>query len=541
MSPIRLRNNPVRLGIAALGMASVLTMGPPAWAQINVDELNPANIYDTGGLQPGMDGLGSDLWQGTTSPRATRLINAADINANGTARYLIRTALLSGGVPPRTDDNLEREAYTKARFSAVLGFRDLAAFDQLLNHAGIGQNNPTFSKIFVERALLGGDILAACALSDAHIIERKAPYWAKLRAFCHVVRGEIPAAELTADLLSRSNHVDKPFFDMLGKLTGSRPNIKISTVTAPLQIAMLDEIRKTDGLDVKNLPGILSARTALGTQQPPDDRLAALLASVHILSAEQVRNILGALAASPLESLDNIDHTKAWNAQKWGQVYLALGSSNDMNYSAQLVTLLLEQADKGGVLLPISRALEPQISSIPADILAKHNAGVYARLAVDKRDTIMLRSLFLALKDDDPLRARIALASDALGGGFLHGDLGVDIETRLTNKSTRERAVRDSYIAVALGANLSDMAIGVLSNAKLKGAVVDPGDLLSLQAAARRGAKAELALRTAKVFGAIPPGEMRADGFAAILSAMTSAGMNDMAGRLAAQDLLNYD
>jgi len=101
--------------------------------------------------------------------------------------------------------------------------------------------------------------------------------------------------------------------------------------------------------------------------------------------------------------------------------------------------------------------------------------------------------------------------------------------------------VRDSYIAVALGANLSDTAIGILSSTTLKGKVVNPGDLLSLQVAARRGAKAELALRAAKIFGEIPPGKMRSDSFGAILSAMTNAGMHDMAGRLAAQDLLNYD
>ena len=76
---------------------------------------------------------------------------------------------------------------------------------------------------------------------------------------------------------------------------------------------------------------------------------------------------------------------------------------------------------------------------------------------------------------------------------------------------------------------------------KLKGAAVNPGDLLSLHETSRRGAKAELALRLAKIFSEIPPGQMRADSFAAILSAMTNAGMNGMAEQLAAQDLLNYD
>ena len=195
----------------ALNMVCIFILGTSVHAQINIGELNPANAYDTGVLQPGAGGLDSTLWQGTTAARAAKLINETDTNAtnpnaNSAARDLILAALLSGGVPPRSDDSLEHEAYRKAQLSTVLELGDLAAFDQLVSGAGISQNNPAFTKIFVVRALLGDDTHTACALGDTHSIERKAPYWAKLRAFCHVVRSEIPAAELTADLLSRSGH-----------------------------------------------------------------------------------------------------------------------------------------------------------------------------------------------------------------------------------------------------------------------------------------------------------------------------------------------
>jgi len=309
---------------------------------------------------------------------------------------------------------------------------------------------------------------------------------------------------------------------------------------------MLGEVRKTGKLNSKLLPDILSAKLALDLEQPANDRLAAMQASAHLLSPQHIRTVLSALAIPPMENLDKIDSTEIWTAQNWGEAYLALngnpggnpGGNPNMDMQANLLASLLVQANKNGVLLPIARALESEILSIPVETRAKYKADVFASLAVHKRDIGTLRALYLALSDDDPLRSRIALASDALGGGFLLGDLGVDIETRLAEPTTQARAVRDSYIAVALGANLSDAARDVLVQTKLKGRAVNPGDILSLQETARRGAKAELALRAAKIFGEIAPDKMRPDSFAAILSAMTGAGMNNMAGQLAAQDFL---
>jgi len=542
-----------RATVLAITCVCVLTF--PARAQINIDELTPAGAYDAGVVQPGLHTLGGNLWQNTTALQATKLINAADTNAadtkvKGTARLLIQMALLSSGVPPRPVDSSEREIYNKARLSALLKLRDLTAFDQIFSRADIRKNNPVFNKIIVERALLGGDTNTACTLNDTLLIDRKAPYWAKLRAFCHFVRGEIPAAELTADLLARAGYDDKIFFALLDKLTGRRFDIKISNITTPLRIAMLSEILKSNKLDKKSFPDILLAKIALDMKTSPDDRLFALLGSAHILSLEQIRTVLGGLANAPVKNRKapiNHDSQAVWNAQKWGEVYQMLDSNHDLNGVANAAGALLTQAQQKGILLPIARALETKISAIPAEYKAKNNVYIFARIAVHNRDTDTLGALFLALKEDNPLRGRIALASDALGGGFLHGELGIDIETRLADKATRARAVRDSYIAAALGANLSDMATQVLARAKLEGQAANlgdsgnSGDLLALHAAARRGAKAELALLAAKIFTEIPPGKMRADNFAAILSAMMSAGMTGTAGHLAALDMLGHD
>ena len=534
----------MRVRKAALVFCAALLLSGTAYAQINTELLSDAQAYDVGALQTGgfASGFDSALWQGVSAQQATALIEKIDVDASRSARELIRAALLSGGVPPQAGDGPERETYMAARLSAVLGLGDLAAFDRIAEQSGINRASPVFTKIFTERALTGGDISSACAITDNVTIERKSPYWAKLRAFCHVVRNEIPAAELTSDLLARSGHKDKTFFDLLGKLTGTRPEIKVDSLNAPLQIAMYREIFKAETIELKKLPVTISAAIAMDTKQSPDDRLEALFAASSTLSTEQIRAALGSLADGPPTSAEQLAE-KDWDAGVWGGAYIALTNSNDINDSAALAGAILAQADKQNLLAIYARALETETGIIPVDVQAKYYAGTFTQAAVMRGDINTLRGIFQALDSDNPLRGRIALASDALGNGFMLGELGVDIETRLAltdkkDNKAQARAVRDTYIAVAMGANLSDTAEQVLRGAKLKGSTVRPGALLALHAAARRGSKAETALRAAPMIEGKP---LRADDFATLLTAMTNAGMHEQAGKLAALDILRND
>lgn len=544
MSQIRLRNNIVMLknkvlGKTVLAFSAALLLSGTAHAQINIDQLNAASAYDAGAIQSG--GLDSALWQGVSATQATALIENIDTSSSGSARDLIRAALLSGGVPPQASGRLEREAYTVARLSAVLGLGDLSAFDSMVEPLlGVNRTSSAFTKVIAERALLGGDTQSACGITDENTVDRKSPYWAKMRAFCHVVRDEMPAAELTVDLLTRSDHKDDSFFSLLGTLTTpKKTNFAPDVVKTPLDTALARLLYAKKQISPKVLPPVLSAAIAADTNQEPDIRLAALLASAHVLSTDQIRSVLGGLSEAPLASAEQLA-SKNWDAKIWGGAYLALTSSNDMNNTAALAGALMAQADRHGLLAEFARALETETGFIPADFQAKSSGNIFTRTAVLRGDTGALRNLFQALEADDPLRGRIALASDALGNGFMLGELGVDIETRLAltdkkDSKAQARAVRDSYIAVAMGANLSQSAEAVLRKARLKGSTIRPGALLALQDAARRGSKAEVALRVAPMIDGKP---LRADAFAAVLAAMVSVGMHEQAGQLAALDIL---
>ena len=536
--------------ILSVASGLVLVAGA-ANAQISIDQMAPASAYDAGVLQASDGGLDSALWQGVSAVRATALIENIDTNAKGFARDLIRSALLSGGVPPQANNNAEREAYLAARLNAILKLGDLEGFDTIAAQSGLNPNSPIFKKASVERALFGGDKTRVCTLTDTVTTERKLPYWAKLRAYCHYTRGEIPAAELTADLLGRSGHKDKAFFALLGKLTGSRPELTTIKLITPLDIAMLREVKAADkteisDIEIKSAPPAFYMNLVRDETQPANYRLSVLLQAAPAMKPQDIGMVLGGLADAPTQ-LDKLP--EKWDVVTWGGAFLALRQSQDMEISAGLISAILKHSDHYHLFPEISRALEAEINVIPIEIQAKTDPETFARAAVVRKDTNTLRGLFQAIEKDNPARGRIALASDALGNGFVLGDLGVDIETRLaltgkSNAHKKARAVRDTFIAIAMGANLSDTAEQVLRKTKLKGHKINPGVLLALQSAAKRGGKAEIALRAGAIWSLednIFTGGYRSDDMAAFLSALTSAGMYGQAGQLAAYDILSYD
>jgi hypothetical protein len=400
-------------------------------------------------------------------------------------------------------------------------------------------------QIFTERALLAGHTDKACGFADSVTTDRALPYWAKIRAYCHFIRGEIPAAELTADLLKRSDHKDGAFFALLGHLTGSitkKPSM--SLITSPLNIAMARDIliAAEKGIyKTAELPAILAADIARNGNFDGKERLIALKSSADILSADHVRNVLAGFGGIVVDSGINPADVDDWSASHWGQAFIDLKSNNDMAVRAQIAAQMLARAEKAGMLTPMTKALEQDINFIPASLQASADPLIFAKLAVMNNDLGALGSLYQSLPQADERRGRIALASDALGGGFTQAALGIDIETRLAlSGSTQRRAIRDTFIAVALGANMSEEAADVLEGKQTQSGLSLPeGSLLALQAATRRSSKAEAALRAATIIGDKPLTSIRDEDLAMILNAFREAGMYQTAGRLAAQEFLS--
>ncbi len=535
-----LKNNLLRHVLFRSLLLGAVWVTSPSYAQIIIDDMAPASAYEAGILDDSQGALASDLWQGISAKRAAKLLQGIRPDAQGFAREMQKRALYSGGVPPQSANTKEYELWLSERLHGVLKLGDVQAFDKLLAKTSISPDNPSFAKLFVRRALIAGETEKACVIGDKNTAARSENYWVKLRAFCHAIRGEMSAAETTSDILARSDYKDKTFFMLLNSLGGIDIDLdKIKPNTA-LKIAMMREVIKKQGLKSlpKNLPPILAANIALDSEAPPDFRLNALFKSANILTAEQIRNIMSGLADGEAEKIDLAKQgDKKWDYKIWAQAWREINDIGVYEPNTDLIMAMLKQADRQGVFMPFVQAMQNQLAFIQLDEQVK-NPEIFARIYVNKRDLAGLRALYLALKEDDKWRGRIALASDALGGGFNFGGLGVDIETRLKDKKSRARAVRDVYLAVALGAKLSSQAEDILLKTSLKAHSANPGALLALAQAAESRAKAETLLRAALIFQNTPPDNMRADDLARMIKALISIGQNDLAAQIAAQDFI---
>ncbi|HHL43344.1 MAG TPA: hypothetical protein ENJ42_07000 [Hellea balneolensis] len=528
--------------VLGLGLAAIPALS--ASAQIQIDRLDPAARYDIGVLEPGKGALSPDLWNGTDAVRAQRLVENIDTNASAAALSLARTVLLSGGTPPVSDTDIALGFYQKARLAKILQMESLETFDQIANRSSIYTRSKTGLSLRADRALLAGDAAGVCGLiRDLDPEERMQPYWAKVRAYCHFTNNEIPAMELTADLLKRTGHKDPGFFALLGVLSGSRTKpVKTLLIKTPLHMALAMRIQDEKDLSGA-LPPRLLAQKATRSDLEPDARLKALLAGAHYLSREQIANVLAALAPGALENPSLLDGDNPWDASQWGGAYLALRQSRDIAMSAQWLGRLLGEADRRGVLRDFAPVFASDLSMIPALYQAENGAKTFAKIAVLNHDTGALRGLHQELAPEDPLRGRIALASDALGNGFLLSELGSDIETRLQQDGVEQsRAIRDTYLAVAMGAKLGEPAFSVIKSVStLKGKRAHPADLLALGATTRQGAKAESLLVAAAILADKSLRQTQVADLATIIKDLSDAGLSEQAGVLAAEDFLGID
>jgi hypothetical protein len=166
----------------------------------------------------------------------------------------------------------------------------------------------------------------------------------------------------------------------------------------------------------------------------------------------------------------------------------------------------------------------------PAD-MASVNLPLFARHAVVTRDIGLMQALFGAT-DDQSTRERLALASDAMGGGFYGRDLGEGLETALADDALG--AVDDVLMALALGSNLTDSVETVLNTTKRSGQT--DMNWFAIDHAVDRRARAESLLRFSTMIAA-----RQADDpwtLYRTIRGLRAVGFPETAGQLAAYEFL---
>ena len=518
-----------------MAIAPMMTPMTVSAQAIETGQLGAAQAYDAGVIDIQSGGLDAALWQGTSSEMAVHLLEKIPSNSqNDLVQDLMEAVVFSAGVPPQGSDS----RYDQMRLKAVMQLGDKDALDNIASRNLDIARDPA---VRADLALAGGDVAGACTIADNITEGRGEPVWAKLRAFCHIERGEASAAELTTELLQNTGHEDTVFFALMKVLTGASKDLPSTrNLSDPLHLAMAQKAGGASGQG-----GTASA--ALDEKASSFSRLNAVFKQANDLTDAEISAIFSQIAYNDdnLAGGSNFEYTsfdlesaKADpTARGMAQLFQLATASGDASSSAQAMALVLERADKDGTFIRFAELFQPNIAIIPASVQAETNLKLFARAAIKRGDIGALQGFYTSMEEGAD-KARIALVADALGNGFNLGTLGKDIESRLEGAgSEKRRAIRDTFIAVAMGARLSgDAGIALEGKTNGIGSAIAAGDLLALDAAAKAGSRAETALRAAIIIEKSPLDDRS---LAAVIEALSVAGLPQFSSRLAAEDFLS--
>lgn len=528
----------------ALLLSTTLLCGGAVAAQsIEVGQLGAAQDFDAGVIDFNSGGLDPALWQGTSAKMATHLLQKAPLTSTDPViKDMIRAVVLTAGVPPEGTD----AGYAKARLRSVMALNDPEALQNLAARSPDVVADPA---VRADLALAVGETDNACVMADSITEGRGTPMWARLRAFCHVKRGEIPAAELTARLLKGSDYQDKVFFELLDRLTGASSGTEVLDVSAdPLYAAMAGEIAAKSPAPfaaTASMTPMQAMAVAKDAQASSNARLEAVFRADKLLDDATIVSILNGVIYDRVDvsalagaSEFTVETAKADPTGKgFAQLFALAKQGGDPALTATAAAEVLRRAEKKGAFSRFAQLLENEMAFMPAEAKAKAGLKTFAKAAVLRNDIGALQALHGALSETPSAQARIALAADALGNGFRMGDLGRDIEARLDDSAQRSGALRDAYIALALGSTLSDSGAMALEGARRgTGRSLTAGDIAALHAAAKSSSRGETALRAAI---ALDGRTLDGPSMAAVIEALMDAQLAQFAGQLAALDYLS--
>lgn len=516
------------LGTIVFALMSV----SPAVAQIiEQGQLDAPTSYSAGVLNAGNGGLDSDLWQSTSAEIATTLISKAPIESNDPLiKDMLRAVLLSSAVPPQ-GTNEALGAYETAKLTAIASIAEPEALQLLIERSGASARTP---KLQAEFALRKKDIETACGLSDTITEGRSDIFWSRLRTLCHLQRGELAAAELTADLLRSKGYDDMQYFQLVRALSGVSNNLPTAkSLTDPINAILYD-------LAAVKLNAARPGQ-AFDVNAPPELRLAALLKFSDVLTQDQIIQGFSELAIDPDNILASsiLDFGRAeadLSSRGTAQLFLLSRAKGNPDLAVRAFSSLLKRIAEPAARRHLFLIVKDSVPNWSPDVMVASDLAFYASMAVQDEDIALLQSLYRASYDDFH-KARIALAADALGNGFLLEPMGRDIDRRLAMPDNKH-AKRDALLALSLGAIMSDTALQVLPNTDFEQrTVISEGDRAVLKANAKAGQTAQLLLRLATLLAY--EDSIDTPSLALAVTTLQEAGLSSYAGRLAARDFLS--
>ena len=303
---------------------------------IRMDELAPiAPQTDAVGT---IDGLGPDLWRGTSRAMVTAYLPRLPLPSSSPAvRGLADKLLLTSGAMPPAAPGAVSESLLSLRLDRLKAMGDVDNFVALAR-AITNTNDEVSARARVEAAFLSGDDGTACAEVSApnRPASFSGEFWTHAATVCDLITGRTGQVQLALDVIGeQGGPADAPFTVLLRSALGDRTPVANLAGVGPIEAALL--------------------RVSKAEVTP------AALANASALALRTVALGGGALPVR-LEAAEKAEALGAISPAKLGEVYAAVQFKPDELANA------LTQA--GNDLSPRGRALffkaNQQAQAVPA-------------------------------------------------------------------------------------------------------------------------------------------------------------------------------
>lgn len=498
-----------------------------AFAQnIEVLELETAQIYDPGVSDAVTDRMDANLWRGTSALTAISLINKIPTKTSSKlGGKLIRAAILSGGIPPEG----QRIKYVSARLRYVMKMHDKAALKTLM--AGYA-DYVHLPKTRVEYALGSDDIESACEISDNLKHNRSLPYWIKIRVFCNINRGELAAAGLAVELLQNMGYQDRRFYELVDFLLGYSEYIpKFTNNLDPLIGAMQlraknSDIKKlmtevnNDKLNLKESMNIINQLS----NQIKYDQVEKLL----------INGIINNRNIQTEQTLTNQPQPIINDGNAKPSIEKQSMMDDESLFSTKMLSSILRKADTHISFSHIVKALDQQLADVSFDQIEASDVGIFVRASLERKDYALLNELYKELSDGAQ-KTKIMIILAILENTYDSENFLINLEASSSNTDSEYYlSDRDFFILSSLRVNspLSFFS-AIEGKGEGNGFAVRAGDMLLLKSAVRNFSVAETVLRAAIILENTP---LNDTGIYDIIDALISAGLTGFAKDLAIED-----
>ncbi|WP_439632933.1 hypothetical protein [Glycocaulis sp.] len=306
----------MRWAVSTLGLCAVL-LAAPAIAQqpsrtIEVQELGAVDPFQVGSRNV----LPQTIWSSSDADAVRVILEALPASngqgwRHGGAARLAERVLLASGEPPRGGrDNF---ALAALRADRALAAGRVEQVYQLLERTPRLNQSSALSRLHAETGFALGETQSACNTAEGLLRGRDEPYWLRARAVCLALAGNLPAAELTADL-ARSSEGGRSFGAWFDALVLDRGLPSAQPVSTGLELAIAITLAPEERIGVAESAPAWLKRAAARTGPAitlPEQLDEALEAAMAMEGADRA----AALAAIAQQDIDRLIAAEALAAR----------------------------------------------------------------------------------------------------------------------------------------------------------------------------------------------------------------------------------